>query len=129
MFLGTYLLTFSGKGRVVLPKKFRNQLKSSTIFLMKGIDGGIWGFSEEEWEKLSNSQLERSITDRRGRILRRQLFPFAELVELDNQGRFLVSNFLLNQFNSNENLMLIGAGDHFEIWDEDRWKKISKQQV
>lgn len=124
MFLGTYNLTFSGKGRIILPKKIRKELKDREIILMKGIDGGIWGFSIEIWEKFVKKQLEAQITLAEGRSLRRQFFPFAESVELDKQGRFVISDFLLSLSQIRNNVTLIGAGDHFEIWNPARLKLV-----
>lgn len=55
MFLGTYKTRFTGKGRVVLPKKFREELVRDKIILSRGFEGCIWGFSEEGWKE----QIER----------------------------------------------------------------------
>ncbi len=122
MFLGTYYLTFSGKGRLILPKKFRKELKKPEIILMKGIDQGIWGFSEQSWQEFVNTQLKTSITQERGRNIRRQFFPFSESVDLDKQGRFVISDFLLFLTKIKEKIVLIGVGDHFEIWDLKKWQ-------
>ena len=127
MFLGTYYTAFSGKGRIILPKKFRSQLSKPEIILMKGFDGGIWGFSEDEWRNLSGKQLAVSLMDKKGRILRRKFFPLAEVTELDSQGRFVVSEFLLKESRIKTDLVLIGAGDHFEIWDSNLWSKMAEK--
>lgn len=129
MFLGTYHLLFSGKGRVILPKKFRKELKQPEIVLMKGIDKGIWGFSSEGWQEFVQKQLEISITLEEGRSLRRQFFPFSESVELDKQGRFVVSDFLLKLGQIKEQIVLVGAGDHFEIWDPKKWQMELKKET
>ncbi|MBI3485798.1 cell division/cell wall cluster transcriptional repressor MraZ [Candidatus Daviesbacteria bacterium] len=129
MFLGTYNLTFSGKGRIILPKKFRKELKKPEIILMKGIDGGIWGFSIESWQEFVKKQLEIPITLEQGRTLRREFFPFSESSELDKQGRFVISDFLLRLVNIKEKIVLIGAGDHFEIWNPTKLKGILTKKL
>ncbi len=127
MFLGTYHLTFSGRGRIILPKKFRKELKRPEIILMKGIDGGIWGFTAEMWMEFIKKQLETPITEGDGRNLRRQFFPFSENVELDKQGRFVISDFLLNLGQFKDKIVLIGAGDHFEVWSPEDWNLVLEE--
>jgi MraZ protein len=127
MFLGTYLLTFSGKGRVVLPKKFRSELKSDQVVLMRGVDGGIWGFSLSGWENFVSKQLDVPLTDKMGRDLRRKFFPNAESVELDKQGRFVIPEFLLASARVWNRIVLVGTGDHFEIWSPIIWQKMVKK--
>lgn len=127
MFLGTYQTRFSGAGRVVLPKKLRGELKDAhEIVLTRGIDGGIWGFDKKDWEKEARRQLEIPITERKGRDLRRLLFSGAEVAELDKQGRFIIPSALLLQVGFKDKCLLIGAGDHFELWDPKLWDEILK---
>lgn len=129
MFLGTSTLKFSGKGRIILPKKFRMELKKAReIILSQGLDGCIWGFSKKEWEKQAKDQLEIPITETRGRFLRRMLFASAESTELDHQGRFVIHASLMGFAQIKKEILLIGAGDHFEIWDPKKWKAAMKQK-
>lgn len=128
MFLGTYKVRFSGAGRVVLPRKLRGELKNAQeIILTRGFDGGVWGFDKEEWEKQASLQLEMPITEKKGRELRRVLFSAAEAVELDKQGRFVIPEDLLAQGNLTQEVCLIGAGDHFEVWDVLEWGGVIKK--
>ena len=123
MFLGTYTVTFSGKGRVILPKKFRNELKGDQVVLMKGIDGGVWGFTLGGWAEFTAKQLEVPLTEVEGRELRRRFFPNAEVVELDGQGRIVIPDFLLRTIKLFTGVTLVGGGDHFEIWSPIEWRK------
>ena len=125
MFLGTYLTYFSGKGRVILPKKLRNGLaKDRMVYLTKGLEGCIWGFDSKTWEKQANAQLEIPITEKKGRDLRRFIFSGTEIAELDLQGRFIIPPPLLSYARIGSGVLLIGAGDHFEVWDPKRWEEL-----
>jgi MraZ protein len=124
MFLGTYITNFSGKGRLILSKKFRLELDEAEMVLMRGLDGGIWGFSKEGWLSFSQAQLTIPLTEKKGRELRRELFPYAEKCELDSQGRFVIPEFLLKIGKIGDKVVLIGAGDHFEIWSYSLWKEL-----
>lgn len=124
MFLGTYLVRFSGKSRIILPKKLRAEIKGNTVVLTKGLDGCIWGFSQKDWLNVAKAQLEIPINLERGRNLRRSFFSAAEISELDQQGRFVIPSTLLIFAQLVDEVIIAGAGDHFEIWNPKLWKKV-----
>lgn len=123
MFLGEYKLKFTGKGRVVLPYKFRQQLKRQKVILSRGFEKCIWGFDIKDFEEEAKKQLEISATEERARYMRRCLFSSSESVELDAQGRIIIPSALLDFAGVKEEVAVIGAGDHFEIWNARIWKK------
>lgn len=127
MFLGEYQLKFSGQGRIVLPAKIREELVIRQTILSRGFEGCIWGFSPEGFKKESKRQLEISATEERARYLRRYLFSGSVPVELDSQGRFVIPSTLLAYAKLGEEVVIIGAGDHFEIWNSEFWKKHLKE--
>ncbi|TSC87740.1 MAG: MraZ protein [Microgenomates group bacterium Gr01-1014_7] len=123
MFLGEYQTKFSGKGRIILPRKFRQELKSKEVILSRGFEGCIWGFDILDFEVEAKKQLEISATEERARYLRRYLFSGSESVELDSQGRIIIPSALLDFASVKEDVAIIGAGDHFEVWNNKIWKK------
>lgn len=123
MFLGTYKTYFSGKNRLILPKKFRKELEPETVlYLVKGLDGEIWGFNSIEWLKEAEKRLNIPLTETKGRILRRRFFSQAEECLLDTQGRFIVPPELSASAGLKKDILIIGAGDHLEIWDGQKYK-------
>ena len=123
MFLGEYATKFSGKGRVILPHKFRQELKSKEVILSRGFEKCIWGFDLKDFEEEARKQLETSATEERARYMRRYLFSGSESVELDAQGRIVIPSALLDFASVSSEVIIIGAGDHFEVWDTKIWKK------
>lgn len=122
MFLGSYKTSFDLKTRrVALPKKIRDHLATSEIILSYGFDRCIFGFDTESWQKESERQLDAPITDRNSRDIRRFFFSSAILVRLDGQGRFVVPGDLQN-WAQIKSPVIVGAGDHFEIWEERLWE-------
>ncbi len=121
MFLGEYKTTFSGRGRVILPKKIRLGLSGERIFLCKGFEECLLGYTKAGFEELSREPLQGEMTDERSRNLRRYLFSGSEEVELDKQGRFVISTSLLDFAKLKSVVVIIGAGDHFEVWSEKNW--------
>lgn len=123
MFLGEYKAKFTGKGRVVLPYKFREKLKRQEVILSRGFEKCIWGFDIKDFEEEARKQLEISATEERARYMRRYLFSSSESVELDAQGRIIIPSALLDFASVKKAIVIIGAGDHFEIWNARIWKK------
>lgn len=127
MFLGSYKPSFDAKSRrFALPKKIRIELENDEIVLSLGFDICIFGFDPNSWAKEAKKQLDEPITSKSARDTRRFLFSSAQHLILDNQGRFILPDDLC-QFAKISKPVVIGAGDHFEIWDENIWTKEKKK--
>ena len=127
MFLGSWEPSFDQTSRrIALPKKIREYLATSEIILSFGFEKCIFGFDIQAWEKESQKRLSEPLTDRSSRDLRRLFFSTAESVRLDDQGRFVIPGSLL-EYAQIEKPTVIGAGDHFEIWDEEHWSEHKKK--
>ena len=123
MFLGEYRTKFTGFGRVILPKKIREEILGTKFVLSRGFEGCVWGFTIEGWENETKRQLEVSATDETARKLRRYLFSGSETVELDGQGRFVIPRGLVIYGKLGKEVVIIGAGDHFEVWNTLAWEE------
>lgn len=110
-----------------MPRKIRLGLKSREVILSRGFEGCIWGFDFKDFEKEAKKQLEISATEERARYLRRYLFSGSQSVELDAQGRIIIPSALLDFASVKGDVAIIGAGDHFEIWNSQIWKKHLKE--
>jgi MraZ protein len=127
LFLGEYDHALDERGRVTLPKKIRQELGREEVVLSRGFDACIFGFDKESWEKEATKQLESPVTDEKARAIRRYMFAGAEKVEVDKLGRILLPALLKEYAAINRNVMVIGAGDHFEIWDARGWEEYAKK--
>ena len=125
VFLGEYDHSIDERGRITLPRKIRFEINDHECILSRGFDNCIFGYDKDRWEKESERQLERPITEEKGRNIRRYMFSGAEKVEIDKLGRILVPTHLKEYAVIGKEVIIIGAGDHIEIWDKDAWKKYS----
>ncbi|MBI2600903.1 hypothetical protein HYW42_03020 [Candidatus Daviesbacteria bacterium] len=124
MFLGSFKTDFSGKNRLILPKRFRKELGSEDKFyILLGGNGEVWGFDPINWSKLAESILKFPLSTEEGRVARLKLFPKAEECVLDSQGRFILPQEFMENIKIKKEVLIIGAGDHFEIWDLSLWGK------
>lgn len=128
MFLGTYRPKVIGARRIALPKKIRKGIKGRKVVLTIGFEECIFGFDREDWNKIVRPELERPLfSDTEGRDLRRKMCTEAMEVELGTEGRFVIPENMIEFAKIGNKLVLIGAGDHFEIWDDAKWEIYSKK--
>ena len=100
MFLGSFKTDFSGKNRLILPKRFRKELgNEDKFYILLGGNGEMWGFDPVNWSKLTESILESPLSTEEGRIKRLKLFPQAEECVLDSQGRFVLPQEFMENLN------------------------------
>lgn len=125
MFLGKFATKLLPSNQFILPAKLRTGLKINELIIARGFDKCIYGFSVEEWEKIANQELLKPLLSEEGRRMRQKVFSQAEQVDYDKQGRFVLPEYLLSYAGIKDQIILIGAGDHFEIWDKDEWENLS----
>lgn len=124
MFLGTYQPNLMSAGRIALPKKIREQLGGHRLVLTIGFEKCIFGFTEKMWEQVTGPELSRPLfSDKEGRDLRRRMCSEAINIELDAQGRFVLPEIMTTFAEIKDKIVIIGAGDHFEIWHRNKWEE------
>lgn len=128
MFLGTYQPNLIGKGRIGLPKKIREQISGNKIVLTIGFERCIFGFNKHDWEEITKPELARPLfSDTQARDLRRKMFMEAMEIDLGTQGRLVIPEKMTAFAGIKDRLVIIGAGDHFEVWNEKSWNEYQKK--
>ena len=123
VFFGEYSVSFSAPGRIVLPKKLRERIIGNTFVLGRGFDSCLSGYDKEDWEHRSKELLSVSLLEKENLEKRRFVFSSAVYLDIDEQGRFVIPRNLLEFAGLEENVVIIGVGDHFEIWEKKNWEK------
>lgn len=124
MFLGTFAPNLMEKGRIALPKKIREELTGNKLVLTIGFETCIFGFSQASWDEVIKPELSRPLfSDKQGRDLRRQMCAAAVNIELDSQGRLVMPQEMVEFAQISQKVLIIGAGDHFEIWSNQKWEE------
>lgn len=120
MFLGEYLHSVDGKGRIAVPARFRSKIERGAV-LTRGVDPCLYIYPMETWEAKA-SELSSAITDPRLlRLVERRFFGMAHELELDAQGRIVVPAKFRKYADLTAEAMVIGARDRFEIWSVAGW--------
>jgi len=125
-FMGEYNHSLDSKGRLIVPSKFRDLL-GDEFYVTKGLDPCLVAYTPEKWQEVLDSLEDQLPTNfRNGREMRRYLIGGSAEVEIDKQGRVLIPGNLRQFAHLEKNLVLVGAGDYFEIWDEQAWEQMNQ---
>lgn len=124
MFIGEYQHVMDEKGRVSIPAKFRDELGDDFV-ITKGMDGCLFVFSKERWERADEKINELMLTRKESRAFTRLFFAGASQQSLDKQGRALIPPNLRKYAQLDRDVIIIGVSNRVEIWDLDRWTAYS----
>lgn len=123
MFLGTIYHTLDAKGRLIVPQKYRAGLEGNLVIAM-GQDGCLNLYPAEEWLE-SIKFLKNLITfnDENAREVYRFYMGGADdSIEMDKQGRILISASHRAFAGLDKDVILVGVGDFIEIWDKETYE-------
>jgi len=126
MFQGATGLNLDAKGRLAVPTKHRAFLQAdpdSKLVLTAHPHRCLLLYPEQAWEPISSKLMTFTSLDPQVSIWKRLLVGYAEDIELDAAGRFLISPGLRKFAGLEKQLMFVGQGSHFELWSEKGWEK------
>jgi MraZ protein len=121
MLLGEYNHNLDNKGRIAIPAKFRDKLSAGAI-ITRGLDNCLFVFTNPEWEILAKKLVALPLAQANSRAFVRLMLAGAMDVELDNQGRILVPDYLRKYAGLKKQVVVAGLYNRIEIWDSERWR-------
>ena len=127
MLIGEYEHSLDVKGRLIMPAKLREDMGEKFI-ITKGLDGCLFGFSQNEWTNFEEKLKVLPLTNKNARDFVRFFLSGAIECELDKQGRFLIASNLREYANMEKDVAIIGVGTRLEIWDREKWKAYNSDE-
>jgi len=122
MFIGQFEHAIDQKGRIAVPFKFRRSIASGAV-ITKGLDGCLFLFTREKWQKMAQSIGQLPLTKSSARLYARLILAGASDVEFDKQGRIIMPQYLREYANIGKNAIVVGVYDRVEIWNKSKWKR------
>ena len=117
MFQGSSALSLDAKGRLTVPTRHRDALlvqSEGRLTLTRHPDGCLMLFPRPVWEIHRERIAALPIS---ARPWQRIFLGSATDIDMDSAGRILVSPELRQAATLTKDVMLLGMGSHFEIWD------------
>jgi MraZ protein len=127
MFFGTYTPKLDEKGRLILPAKFRDQLAGG-LMVTRGQEHCLYVWPQTEVERITERLREAPVSNKATRDYVRMFSSASSDETPDKQGRITVPPKLREWANLSKDVVVIGAMNRLEIWDEAAWEAYSESQ-
>ena len=126
MFYGANYNTLDAKGRLIVPKQFREQLGES-FMMTKGLDGCLYVFPMNEWNSFEEKLAALPLTNKNARAVVRHFAAGAALCEMDKKGRILVPEVLRDFAHLQRDVVVEGSMKRIEIWSREQYDRQAEE--
>ena len=124
MFRGATKVTVDAKGRLAIPTRYRERLAArcgGQLVATVDRDYCLLLYPFPDWEDIERKLVRLPSLNKQARRLQRLMVGYATELEIDGHGRILLTRELREFAGLERQAMLIGQGNKFELWAEDRW--------
>lgn len=131
-FFGEHFKSLDDKGRVSIPKEFREALGSEECLVVtKNMDGGLTAYPPEEWARFVQRLEQCGSGKKRTALNRLYLAPKTEVL-LDRQGRIPLSRAQRKWAEIGEDdreIVLVGNFRRIDLFSPDRYREVVGNDV
>jgi len=125
MFRGTSFHTIDPKGRIIIPSRFRDFIKSDGVdgVMISSLDNCLYAYPFQEWHQLEKKILSLAETNDYMRRFRRLFIGGAFECNCDKQDRILIPMSLRQLAGLDKEIAIVGVLKYFEIWSREKWEE------
>ncbi len=126
MFRGATHLSMDAKYRLAVPAKHRDALltqSAGNLILTAHPHRCLLLYPQPAWAPIEAKINSLSSFNLQTSAYQRMMVGQAEDIVLDGAGRLLVSPVLRHFAQLDKDVMFVGQGSHFELWNLDAWNK------
>jgi MraZ protein len=123
-FHGATVATLDAKGRLAIPTRHRDALLADArhVVLTAHPEGCVLLYPAAAWEPVRAQAQGFPSFHPQASWWKRLLLGFEEHVAPDGSGRILLSGALRQHARLERDVMLVGQGRYFELWDAGLWQ-------
>ncbi len=123
-FRGATVVTLDAKGRIAIPTRHRDALfeDGRSVVITAHPDGCVLVYPMSAWEPVRAKVETFPSFHPQASWWKRLLLGFEEHVAADGTGRLLLSAALRDHARLEREVMMVGQGRYFELWDNSLWK-------
>ena len=132
MFRGTSEIKLDSKGRLALPRKIRQAILDNyadqlvvtvnPLYSANNPDRCLWLYPATHWQAIEQKVQAEPNSKDNIRSLQRLFIGHAEDIKPDSAGRILLSMPLRRYAGLKRDLVMVGQGNKWEIWDNQAWQ-------
>ena len=126
VFQGAAQINLDAKGRMTVPTRTRDPLTQGgtvKLVLTAHPDSCLLLYPAPAWDPIRTRVMSFPSLDRQASLWKRLLVGFAQDVEIDTAGRLLIPPELRDFARITRQVMFVGQGSHYEIWDLEMWNQ------
>ena len=127
MFLSTYENKLDKKGRVSVPASFRSYLSNlgynGVICYPSFNNNCIEAWPQDRVEKISNAIDSLNPFEEKKDYFATSILSESINLQFDTEGRILISNKLLKHAKIKSNILFVGQGKTFQLWEPASYEK------
>ena len=126
VFRGATKVSLDAKGRMAIPTRYRERLSArceGELIVTVDKDHCLLVYPLSDWEELERKLVRLPSMNKVARRIVRIMVGYATEVDMDGNGRILVSKELREFASLDKQGILIGQGNKFELWDEVTWNE------
>ena len=127
LFKGIHNLSLDSKGRLGIPVKYRDNIiglvKGAMVITIDTEEKCLLLYPSNFWSKIQDKISKLPSFNKNARRIQRLLVGQAEDIDVDSNGRILISKPLREYASLSKKVILIGQGEKFEIWDQGTWSQ------
>ena len=125
-FLSSFYGILDSKNRIAIPSSFRSTIRISRekIFIFKSLKYNCLEIHlASKINSLIKSFDEKDFFSKKNDHFKTAILSDLEEIKIDKEGRFVIKDQLQKFSKLSKNLIFIGKGNHFEIWDKQLGEK------
>ena len=122
MFIGLHNTSLDVKRRLALPHRYKGQLAEG-VYVAQGFDRNLMLLTSDAFEAVARRIKGMNMADPLARLLFRMILGSATRLDLDKNGCIIIPQELIDFANIQDEALLVGQGDYFEIWSPMFWKE------
>lgn len=127
MFRGFHTVSIDDKGRMAIPSRFRQRLAADVdgqlVQTLNPLDRSLWIYPLNDWEQIETKLAALSEFDKQSRRTKQMMRGYACDCQMDSQGRILVPAELREYAQLQKQVVILGQGNKFEVWDQAGWEE------
>jgi MraZ protein len=129
-FSGEYRFTLDAKKRISIPSGIRKMLppeSEGSLVFTRGFEGCVYVFPNDEWKRLTHKLNTLDSFNVKVRDFIRMFVGPAYKTVMDNQGRVLLPDYILEMAMIEKDILLIGSLNKWELWSSAVFERYIKE--
>ena len=118
------------KGRTSIPARFREQIREkheTPLVLTLGFDQCLFLYPIDAWKKIEEKLSSLDTLNAEVRQFQRTILKATDEVDMDQQGRIVISPVLRKEAGLQKNVVIVGMLHRIEIWDKEKYENYHAQ--